>query len=89
MLDLSTLLEAISLVISAFLLAITVSAFRKRKLKLLRYMMAVFSLIFVQDIVLILQVFFIIPFATYDTDLFVLVDLAILAIFYSGVVRGS
>ena len=89
MLELSTFFEALSLVISIFLLIITVRAFRNRRIKLLVYIMAVFFLIFVQDIVLILQVFYIIPFSAYDPDLFVLVDLAILAIFYVGIVRGS
>ncbi|MHB1650674.1 MAG: hypothetical protein ACYCSA_10860 [Thermoplasmataceae archaeon] len=89
MLELSTFFEALSLVISIFLLIITVRAFRNRRIKLLEYIMAVFFLIFVQDIVLILQVFYIIPFSAYDPDLFVLVDLAILAIFYVGIVRGS
>ncbi len=89
MLELSTFFEALSLVISIFLLIITVRAFRNRRIKLLEYIMAVFFLIFVQDIVLILQVFYILPFSAYDPDLFVLVDLAILAIFYVGIVRGS
>ena len=89
MLELSTFFEALSLVISIFLLIITVRAFRNSRIKLLEYIMAVFFLIFVQDIVLILQVFYIIPFSAYDPDLFVLVDLAILAIFYVGIVRGS
>lgn len=89
MLELSTFFEALSLVISIFLLIITVRAFRNRRIKLLEYIMAVFFLIFVQDIVLILQVFYIIPFSAYDPDLFVLVNLAILAIFYVGIVRGS
>ena len=89
MLELSTFFEALSLVISAFLLAVTVSAWRKRRLKILRYIVAVFVLIFAQDIALILQVYYIIQYAAYDTDLFVLVDLAILALFYTGIVRGN
>ncbi|MCL4341602.1 MAG: hypothetical protein M1431_05880 [Candidatus Thermoplasmatota archaeon] len=89
MLDLSTFFEALSLVISAFLLAVIISALRKRRLKILRYILTVFALIFAQDIVLLLQVFYIIPYAAYDTDLFVLVDLAILALFYAGIVRGN
>jgi hypothetical protein len=89
MLELSTFFEALSLVISIFLIAVTLSAWRRRKLKILKYIIAVFALIFAQDVVLILQVFFIIPFSAYDTDLFVLVDLAILSMFYSGIVRGN
>lgn len=89
MLELSTFFEALSLVISAFLVAVTVSAWRRRRLKILKYIVGVFALIFAQDIALILQVFYIIPYAAYDTDLFVLVDLAILALFYSGIVRGN
>lgn len=89
MLELSTFFEALSLVISVFLVAVTVSAWRRRKLKILKYIIAVFAIIFAQDIVLVLQVFYIIPYAAYDTDLFVLVDLAILALFYTGIVRGN
>lgn len=89
MLELSTFFEALSLVISVFLVAVTVSAWRRRKLKILKYIIAVFAIIFAQDIVLMLQVFYIIPYAAYDTDLFVLVDLAILALFYTGIVRGN
>ncbi|WP_393972092.1 hypothetical protein OXIME_000696 [Oxyplasma meridianum] len=89
MLELSTFFEALSLVISIFLLAVTVSAWLKRRLKILKYIIVVFALILAQDIALILQVFYIIPYAAYDTDLFVLVDLAILALFYMGIVRGN
>lgn len=89
MLELSTFFEALSLVISVFLVGVTVSAWRRRKLKILKYIIAVFAIIFAQDIVLVLQVFYIIPYAAYDTDLFVLVDLAILALFYTGIVRGN
>jgi heme A synthase len=89
MLELSTFFEALSLVISVFLIAVTVSAWRRRRLKILKYIIGVFALIFAQDVTLILQVFYIIPYAVYDTDLFVLVDLAILALFYAGIVRGN
>lgn len=89
MYDFAILISGLSIVFSAFLLAILRRVSRRRRVRILSYMGGVFALILVSNVLFVLQVFQIIPsFAGYEVAFLLAVQLVILILFYAGIVRG-
>ena len=89
MLDLSYYLSGLATVLALFILIVVVRAYRRSRIRIFAYLVAVFAL-FLVDLTLYTisgLVFFQIP--VYFVDVFLLTDVAVLLIFYFGTVRGS
>ncbi len=88
MYNIAVILSGVSIVISIFLLIVTVKALRLRRARIFRYTGAVFAVILVSNCVYVLQVFSLLPGARYEVISFLSVELIILLLFYTGIARG-
>lgn len=82
-------LSGVSIVVSIFLIFVSYRALGGRKVRILYYLIAVFILILIENIILVIQVFIPLPISIPDTNLILFVNLVILLLFYGGIVRGS
>lgn len=88
MYEIAILISGISIVFSVFLLGVARRVLRRRKVRILTYIAAVFVVILLSNILFVLQVFHVIPIPGYELTIFLAVELIILVLFYAGIVRG-
>ncbi len=82
-------LAGISLILSIFMIIVAAKAIRVGGMRIFRYLLASFVLILFSNFILILTAFSVFGTTYLDLLIFLLTDLIILLLFYSGVVRGS
>lgn len=87
--DAGIFLSGISIVVSIFLIVVTYRAIEGKKVRILYYLIAVFFLILIENLILVFQVFIPIPVNIPDTNMLLFINLVILLLFYAGIVRGS
>lgn len=88
MYDYALIISGISIVLSLFLLGVAFRVSRRRKVRILTYISAVFAVILVSNVIFVLQVFSMLPFTGYEVTMLLSVELLILVLFYAGIVRG-
>jgi hypothetical protein len=89
MLDYYAAIAAVSVVLSIFMLAVTLRATRRAGVRILKYLAASFILIFLTNLLVLFNLFYPAYFGTVIIPGFVVADLLILLLFYSGIIRGS
>ena len=89
MLDYYAAIAAVSVVLSIFMLAVTLRATRRAGVRILKYLAASFILIFLTNLLVILNLFYPASFGILIIPGFIVADLLILLLFYSGIIRGS
>ncbi len=87
--DIYFYLSGIALVLSIFLIVVSLRAYQRSKIKLLLFVSGTFIVILVDSIIAVLVGFGVIPVPYSMEDMFLVSDLAIMIIFYLGVVRGN
>ncbi len=89
MLDLSYYLSGLATVLALFILIVGVRAYRRSRIRIFAYLVAVFALFLVDSTLYTISglVYFQVPVSF--ADVFLLTDVAVLLIFYFGTVRGS
>lgn len=89
MLAISFYLSGLSVVLSLFILAVSIRAYRRSGIRLFAYLMIVFIVILFDSILYTLSGFIFVQFPLSFDDIFLISDVVILLLFYFGAVRGS
>ncbi len=82
-------LTGLSVILAVFLLGVGLKAYRKSGMRMFLFIMLVFLIIFLDGIILILVGFGIFSLPISNTAVLMISNIAILLLFYYGVVRGS
>lgn len=88
MYDIALLFSGLSIMLSIFLLVITLRVAMRRRVKILSYIIGVFFVILISNILFVLQIFSFFPYSINQVTLLLAAELAILLLFYAGIVRG-
>lgn len=86
--NIAVLISGLSIVISIFLLDVTRRVSKRRRVRILSFMSAVFVLILLSNVVFVVLTFTIFPTTGIETTFLLAVQLVILLLFYAGIVRG-
>lgn len=89
MIDYFVLLAGISIVLSIFMMLVTLRAVRRGGMRIFRYLGASFALILLANAIVIADLFYPSILASAVVPGFIIADLLILLLFYSGIVRGT
>ncbi|MEM0157272.1 MAG: hypothetical protein QXN26_04315 [Thermoplasmataceae archaeon] len=89
MLDLSYYLSGLATVLAVFILIVGVRAYRKSRIRILAYLVAVFALFLLDSTIYTISGLIYIQSPFSFADIFLLTDVAVLLLFYFGTVRGS
>ncbi len=89
MLDISFYLSGLAVVLSIFILAVSVRAYSRTHVRIFGFLIAVFVILLADSLIYTITgfIFFQLPFTM--NEMFLFSDVAILLIFYFGAVRGS
>ncbi|MCL5782580.1 MAG: hypothetical protein M1476_01555 [Candidatus Thermoplasmatota archaeon] len=82
-------LSGLSIFLSLFLLIVNIRALKKSRVRVFKFLTAVFALIFLDGLISVLVGFSILNIPLTLTDMFLFSNILILIIFYYGVVRSS
>lgn len=82
-------LTGFSIILAAFLLAVSMRAYRKSGVKMLLFIMFVFLAILVDGVLLLFIGFGVFTLPLSNTAILMISNIVILLLFYYGVVRGS
>ena len=82
-------LTGFSIILAAFLLAVSMRAYRKSGMKMLLFVMFVFLAMLVDGALLLLVGFGLFSLPISNTAVLMISNIVILLLFYYGVVRGS
>ena len=82
-------LMGLSVILAAFLLAVGGRAYRKSGMRMFLYIMIVFLIILFDGVLLILVGFGLLALPISNTAVLMVSNIAVLLLFYYGVVRGS
>ncbi len=88
MYNIAVLISGLSIAISIFLIIIAIRATRRRKVRILSYLEAVFALILISNVVYVFQTFNMLPGISFDVTFLLSVELIVLLLFYASIVRG-
>ncbi len=89
MLEYYAAIAAVSVVLSIFMIVVTFRATRRAGVRILKYLAASFILILLTNLFVVINLFFPAYLGAVIIPAFIVVDLLILLLFYSGIVRGN
>jgi len=87
--DYFALLAGVSVVLSIFMMLVTIRAVRKGGMRIFKYLAGSFALILVTNAIVIFDLFYPAILSSLVVPGFIIADLLILLLFYSGIVRGT
>lgn len=89
MLDYFAAIAAISVVLSIFMITVTFRAARRARVRIFKYLAASFILILITNLFVVINLFFRAYLGILIIPGFIVADLLILLLFYSGILRGN
>ncbi|MCL4451337.1 MAG: hypothetical protein M1327_01755 [Candidatus Thermoplasmatota archaeon] len=89
MIDYFAAIAAVSVILSIFMIAVTMRATRRAGVRIFKYLAASFILILVTNVFVIINLFYPAYLSSALIPGFIIADLLILLLFYSGIIRGS
>ncbi len=89
MLDISFYLSGLAVVLSIFILVVSIRAYSRTHVRIFAFLISVFVILLADSLIYTITGFVYIQFPFSIDDLFLFSDVAILLIFYFGAVRGS
>jgi|YelNatPaOPRAMG01_1025707.scaffolds.fasta_scaffold00236_11 hypothetical protein len=89
MLDYFAAIAAVSIVLSIFMITVTFRASRRAGVRIFKYLAASFILILITNLFVVVNLFYPAYFGILIIPAFIVTDLLILLLFYSGILRGN
>ena len=89
MIDYFAAIAAVSVILSIFMIAVTTRATRRAGVRIFKYLAVSFILILVTNLLVVVNLFYPAYFSSALMPGFIIADLLILLLFYSGIIRGS
>jgi hypothetical protein len=89
MIDYFAAIAAVSVILSIFMIAVTTRATRRAGVRIFKYLAASFILILVTNLLVVANLFYHAYLSSALIPGFIIADLLILLLFYSGIIRGS